>query len=231
MGETVDYTNLVGFASQRRLRQFRGTFWCTSQSPGRERWLRASFFGENQEQLQDDLKWLHARYGLSTNETLFCIEAGGRIIMRLSPHAAKALQIHSILPPGEAYRGYVDALMQLFQAEGEQGADIAPIIKAQHIQKQVHDAIMEETRGDMAHTRKRRKNPSTLQASDANMQRAQDAGKGLANLICFSGAIGQNQISDVDAALERVLNQAEREAVCRCFPHAVMRAAPARKER
>lgn len=231
MGETIDYTNLVGFASQLRLRQFRGTFWCTSQSPGRERWLRASFFGENQEQLQDDLKWLNARFGLSANETLFCIEADGRIIMRLSPHAANALQIHSVLPAGEAYRGYVDAMMQLFQAEGGLGADIAPIIKAQHLLKQVHEAIIEEVRGDMSHTRKRKKKSAAPETPEANEQRARDAGKGLANLIYFSGAINPSHISDVDAVLERVLNQVEREALYRCFPQAVMRTTHERKER
>lgn len=117
-------SNVASFGAGVLQRQLQGTYWCTSRNPERKDWRRASFFGEDAQKMHDNLQALARRQHLPPNEAMLSVEEGGRVVVRLSPHAADRLNIQSthVLPKGEAYSQYVDALMGALPQEMTQDA-------------------------------------------------------------------------------------------------------------
>lgn len=208
--EEIDDTNVWSFSAEGRLRQFRQTYWCTSRTPSYANWPRISVFGIPLERLQTDLNRISQKLKLKGNETVCCDVGDGRVVMRLSPDAAKAMGIdtHYVLPPGNAYRGYVDALMAVLHGEEPEAA-----VKAWQRCADLHQKVLTDKEKPVRG--KRRTGVGELSAVETS---AMEAGKGLMRAVCAQPSWEPLLHPAMMRAVEEVLAQAEREAIFRCFP-------------
>ncbi len=193
----TDQSNVARFSAAVLERGLKSVYWCTSSAQERKGWRRASFFGDAGD-VNKDVQAMARKYHLGANEIMLSVEQQGRMVLRLSPNAAERIGIEKlhVLPKGEAYGAYVDALMEAARQEASPAS-------AGNTFEFLHEQIMHGTKA----------------ALPAVEQKAFSAGKAMAAVFLkHAHACGMPSHKE-DAALEALLTQAEKEAFARSFPH------------